>query len=522
MSFEHYINSAKSNLDAGNMPGAEMLLQKAKAELEKLGYKHIAWLAYYVNLSAVYNNTGRFAECIDACEKAKSVAPFRGENHLKGQIAAAEATAWLNTCNYDNALLHGGRATSLFQQAGARKEEGMAMLQQGIVLFRTGKWTDAIENFSKAIQVSKEYGDVKLEVKALIEIGTVFRQERLLYLAIDHFREAEWKSKANGYVLNQASALFERAATYLALDRQKDAQICMQEIEKITPEDSAMRSFLLRLRYKIALRQGNYLSALDYAHQFREFFEKAGDQNGIAESLVLIGNAHFHLGHLEDAKENATTAFKKAKQTRDIEMIAASSALLTHLSNTTVDNAIGVNEDVTENELTQEQKPPTILDILDDIAREEEDVRSEPILGFVWSDFGGEEKFKICEERPGGPYVLRPTAPVPISYYRGQVAFHEPCVPTLYRPKDNGEKKDDVDIFIERLRAIEFELLLQGHPFVKEVYDKGVNVTCMGEQKTVPLKVSYPGLAQHYGLQTDMIDFTSDKWVAAFLATYHE
>ncbi len=82
MSFEHFINSAKSNLDTGNMPGAEMLLQKAKAKLEKLGSKHIAWLAYYVNLSAVYNNTGRFAECIDACEKAKSVAPFRGENYL--------------------------------------------------------------------------------------------------------------------------------------------------------------------------------------------------------------------------------------------------------------------------------------------------------------------------------------------------------------------------------------------------------------------------------------------------------
>ncbi len=166
-----------------------------------------------------------------------------------------------------------------------------------------------------------------------------------------------------------------------------------------------------------------------------------------------------------------------------------------------------------------QQPLPTILDILEDIAREEERTRSEPILGLVWSDIGGEEKFKICEERPGGPYVLRPTAPLLISYYRGQVAFHEPCVPTLYRPKDNGEKKDDFDIFIERLRAIEFELLLQDHPFVKEVYDKGVNVTCMGEQKTVPLKVSYPGLAQHYGLETDMIDFTSDKWVAAFFAT---
>ena len=144
-----------------------------------------------MNLSAVYNNTGRFAECIEACEKARDVAPFRGETLLKGQIASAEATAWLNTGNYDNALYHGGCAIALFQQAGAGKEVGKATLKQGSVLFRTGQWAEAIENFSKAIQVSKAYGDVKLEVKALLEIGIVFRQVRLLYLAIDHFQSTK-------------------------------------------------------------------------------------------------------------------------------------------------------------------------------------------------------------------------------------------------------------------------------------------------------------------------------------------
>lgn len=518
-SVTYFINSAKQELDKGNTPGAAMQLKQAKPLLEKLTPKHTAWLAYYVNLSAVYNNTGRFVECIEACEKARDVAPFRGETLLKGQIASAEATAWINTGNNDNALYHSGCAIALFQQAGAAKEVGMATLKQGSVLCRTGQWVEAIENFSKAIRVSKEYGDVNLEVKALLEIGIVFRQKRLLYLAIDHFREAEWKSKANGYVLYQAKALFERAATYLALDRQKDAQICMQEIEKITPEDSVMRSFLLRLHYKIALRQKEYSSALDYAQQFRAFFEKAGDQNGTAESLVLIGNAHYHLGQLEEAKEYATAALEKAEQIRDMEIIAFSSDLLAQLSTSSGDAANKGNEVLNEKEPQKEQKPPTILDILDDIAREEERVRSEQILGLVLSDIGGEEKFEICEERPGGPYVLRPTAPTRISFYRGQTAFHEPCLPTLYRSKDNGEEKDAVDFFIERLRAIEFELLLQDHPFVKEVYDKGVNVNCMGKQKTVPLKVSYDGLAQHYGLETDMIDFTSDKWVAAFFAT---
>lgn len=85
-------------------------------------------------------------------------------------------------------ILCGGCAISFFQQAGAGKEVGMATLEQGIVLHRTGQWAEAIENFSKAIQVSKEYNDVKLEAKALLKIGIVFRQLGLLYLAIDHFQ----------------------------------------------------------------------------------------------------------------------------------------------------------------------------------------------------------------------------------------------------------------------------------------------------------------------------------------------
>ena len=35
----------------------------------------------------------------------------------------------------------------------------------------------------------------------------------------------------------------------------------------------------------------------------------------------------------------------------------------------------------------------------------------------------------------------------------------------------------------------------------------------------VKLKVDYLGLAQHYELNTDLIDFTNDKWVAAFFAS---
>lgn len=81
------------------------------------------------------------------------------------------------------------------------------------------------------------------------------------------------------------------------------------------------------------------------------------------------------------------------------------------------------------------------------------------------------------------------------------------------------KEKDNIDRFIDCLRSSEFELLLRNHPFVKLIYNEGIVFENSGKDVLVSLKVGYLDLAQHYKLETDMLDFTNDKWVAAFFAT---
>lgn len=157
---------------------------------------------------------------------------------------------------------------------------------------------------------------------------------------------------------------------------------------------------------------------------------------------------------------------------------------------------------------------PTILHILDMIACEEESLRNNLKWNFL-SDMGAEDKFEIKAETPNGLCVLQPTSSCFNSYFRGQAKYYEDCLPTLYRVS----KKDKIDRFIDRLRSSEFELLLQTHPFVKLIYNEGIVFKNFGKDVLVSLKVNYLGLAQHYGLDTDIFDFTNDKWVAAFFAT---
>lgn len=162
------------------------------------------------------------------------------------------------------------------------------------------------------------------------------------------------------------------------------------------------------------------------------------------------------------------------------------------------------------------QKLPTILSILDRIADVEERLRNDKRWGPLLSDIGAEDKFEIRAETPDGPYGLHPTSSTVNRFFRGQTGFHNKCMPTLYRATKSGGR-DEVDIFIDRIRSAEFELLLKTHPFVKYVFQKGINILSNGT--AIPIKVDFLGLAQHYELKTDLLDFTNDKWVAAFFAT---
>lgn len=113
-----------------------------------------------------------------------------------------------------------------------------------------------------------------------------------------------------------------------------------------------------------------------------------------------------------------------------------------------------------------------------------------------------EGKFEIVTNLSSGKDSLY-LVPVAKSYaylFRGQGAFHNPCLPTLYRQQYSAE-----EIFINRVRIEEFWLMLQQYPQVKYFIDLGLNV-------------DYVGLAQHYGLKTDVLDLTSSIRVAMFFA----
>ncbi len=93
-------------------------------------------------------------------------------------------------------------------------------------------------------------------------------------------------------------------------------------------------------------------------------------------------------------------------------------------------------------------------------------------------------------------------APKPFTpLFRGQNTFYKQCYPSLFR------KEWSIPDELERLVQIEdFKAILDDNPEIQDMLKS-------------ELQVNYDGLAQHYGIETNIIDLTNSFGVAAFFAT---
>lgn len=129
-------------------------------------------------------------------------------------------------------------------------------------------------------------------------------------------------------------------------------------------------------------------------------------------------------------------------------------------------------------------------------------------LNNPWSAYcnsGSNEDF-IVTRLGSGRFALKPNLKTRPFLYRGQNEFF----PSIVSGFDRSTREERI---ISNLKYAEFYLLLKTHPLFR-LFDSGINLK--GNDKTIFFEMNYYGLAQHYGFNTGLLDFSSDIFVSAF------
>ena len=99
------------------------------------------------------------------------------------------------------------------------------------------------------------------------------------------------------------------------------------------------------------------------------------------------------------------------------------------------------------------------------------------------------------------------TNPHTFIFLRGENKFYKTCQASIFRERDLSKEKDNLLFMIDEIKILDFIDIIKDFPQIK--YCERHNYY-----------INYIALAQHYGLNTNYIDLTSDLIAAAFFATH--
>ena len=150
---------------------------------------------------------------------------------------------------------------------------------------------------------------------------------------------------------------------------------------------------------------------------------------------------------------------------------------------------------------TEIDKLPTILDLIDELSVEENNRSLQRERNIPFDEHFDEGRYMVVG---AGQYrelpMLMPMSPTPFTFFRGQNKYYSPSYASLFR-----QERTEDELAILRLKTAEFGRLLQSHYAYADLNRN--------------FFVDYVAVAQHYGLETEFMDITNNKWIAAFFST---
>ena len=279
-----------------------------------------------------------------------------------------------------------------------------------------------------------------------------------------------------------------------------EAKRLLKQVEPHLDEIPFMRPFYLQWKGIIENDVESLKASLDFFLNNKAYLE-----------AIRIYN--FIVGYYVNHKDYKTACkylekwLKVCYKVNDFKAIKYIKELYTELSKENV----SVNYDICSF-IRPESHKTTILDILDEISIKEElwELDKSPIRS-LFPYHIQEGMFETCL-MPDDITQLIPMGLYPYIYYRGQNGCYSPCKPSIYRGLTESQ------ILVERLKYAELKIVIGQYPLT-ELYNNGFAIKMSDDSiQKITLSIDNLALAQHYGIKTELMDLTVNKFVAAFFA----
>ncbi len=428
-----------------------------------------------------------------------------------GRLFAAAELAMRTGKSVNEAMRHIERNLNLFDSTPEQKVK--MLLRAGQLETMTNRLHISPRYFSQALGIAEESGNEKLIAEVYQNISKMFAK-RYPGLAIYFIRKAELKYTSVGLKKEAYLCRMERAMLYSIIVRTKVAN--PQYYGRFSDEATSIVNESL----------DPTLNAFETNHcQYIKSVVEANEEdllaliNGLDGIEALPNKCRYEDMYIGICLEKGL--WDNAKQ---IYNTYCHDCIKLHGETPEIKNRLEQLEQLIQNkQLCQfipfhlqrtDDEEVTLFDILDHYSIEDEGFAlDKSILRSLMPSYEQEGRFEAIK-MPDESVHLYPMGLAFNIYYRGQSQFFEPSYPSLYR---NGIKESRV--FVERMKYEELKRCIIEYP-ITEYFQNDILLR-VPDGNLIPIKFSVDplALAQHYGVLTELMDITTDKFVAAFFAT---
>lgn len=455
---------------------------------------------HLLNRFAVVWNNSEFDQCKEIIAQLDKMLLTRANLILKLQNAA-ELEYIL--ANYPQAM---SLIEKAIQLSPTDDEKFKLLLLKGKVEHEINGIPFEVNSFSEALGIAESLGNQEFIAEIYCELYTMF-YSRYPGLAVYFARKAEVIYANNKDSHNLTTVRLNIALTLQSVhDRfgtekekcfKRNADTIVKFIDEHYLDMPSRIAYYNRVKGFVLKDEESIEKAFDY------YFNSGQNESELLRTLQMMLDVFIYTKNYDKLKEYMPLCRK-----------LFAPELQEELNN--IEYCLSHNMPVEPFQEFDNRKPKdsyTLFDVLDQIALEEEwCFENQSKIDSSLSDYSREGKFetKIMTD---GKISLIPCGLLYNYYYRGEREYHAMCKPSLYRNNMTKAKQ-----FVERVKYEELCILMENYPLV-QYYRGGLHFKFPdGTIKGSELIIDRMALAQHYGICTELMDFTVDKFVAAFFA----